>query len=80
MAQSITALANGLNLFFGREESSSHDLASLIHNFACSLIDSFILSQGNEAFAKKDFKTAIEFYSKAILQEPSNHIFFSNRR
>lgn len=34
---------------------------------------------GNEAFSKKDFKTAIEFYSKAILQEPKNHIFFSNR-
>mmetsp|Transcript_8030 Transcript_8030/g.19753 ORF Transcript_8030/g.19753 Transcript_8030/m.19753 type:complete len:256 (+) Transcript_8030:144-911(+) len=34
---------------------------------------------GNEAFSKKDFKTAIEFYTKAILQEPSNHIFFSNR-
>lgn len=38
-----------------------------------------ICSLGNEAFVKKDFKTAIEFYSKAILQEPSNHIFFSNR-
>lgn len=34
---------------------------------------------GNEAFLKKDFKTAIGFYSKAILQEPKNHIFFSNR-
>lgn len=34
---------------------------------------------GNEAFSKKDFKTAIELYTKAILQEPSNHIFFSNR-
>lgn len=34
---------------------------------------------GNEAFSKKDFKTAIEFYTKAILQEKSNHIFFSNR-
>jgi len=34
---------------------------------------------GNEAFLKKDFKTAIDFYSKAILQESSNHIFFSNR-
>ncbi len=40
----------------------------------------FICSLGNEAFSKKDFKTAIEFYTKAILQEPSNHIFFSNRR
>ena len=37
-------------------------------------------SLGNEAFSKKDFKTAIGFYSKAILQEPKNHIFFSNRR
>jgi len=34
---------------------------------------------GNEAFSKKDFKTAIDFYSKAILQESTNHIFFSNR-
>jgi len=34
---------------------------------------------GNEAFSKKDFQTAIDLYSKAILQEPNNHIFFSNR-
>mmetsp|Transcript_26816 Transcript_26816/g.63031 ORF Transcript_26816/g.63031 Transcript_26816/m.63031 type:complete len:259 (+) Transcript_26816:201-977(+) len=34
---------------------------------------------GNDAFAKKDFKTAIEYYTKAIQQQPSNHIFFSNR-
>jgi len=36
-------------------------------------------AQGNEAFSKKDFKTAIDLYSKAILQEQTNHIFFSNR-
>lgn len=34
---------------------------------------------GNEAFSKKDFKTAIGHYTKAILQEPTNHIFYSNR-
>lgn len=34
---------------------------------------------GNEAFAKKDFKVAIECYTKAIQLEPTNHIFFSNR-
>jgi hypothetical protein len=35
---------------------------------------------GNNAFSQQDFKTAIEHYTKAIQLEPSNHIFFSNRR
>lgn len=34
---------------------------------------------GNEAFAKKDFKTAIEHFSKAIELAPTNHVLYSNR-
>lgn len=34
---------------------------------------------GNEAFAKRDFDTAIKFYSDAIKRDLKNHVFFSNR-
>jgi tetratricopeptide (TPR) repeat protein len=42
------------------------------YSFSCRL--------GNEAFAKRDYKVAIECYTKAIQREPKNHIFYSNRR
>jgi len=34
---------------------------------------------GNDAFAKKDYKIAIELYSEAIELDPQNHIYYSNR-
>jgi len=34
---------------------------------------------GNEAFAKRDYKIAIEHYTKAIQKESNNHILYSNR-
>lgn len=36
-------------------------------------------SQGNAAMAKKDYTTAIDFYSKALSIVPGNPIFLSNR-
>jgi len=35
---------------------------------------------GNKSFAEKDFKAAIDHYTKAIQLDPKNHVFFSNRR
>jgi hypothetical protein len=40
----------------------------------------FFCRLGNDAFAKRDYKVAIECYTKAIQREPKNHIFYSNRR
>lgn len=34
---------------------------------------------GNEAFTKKDFKAAVEHFSKAIEASPSSHVLYSNR-
>jgi len=36
-------------------------------------------AKGNAAFGKKDFKTAIEWYSKAIAEYDQDHTYFSNR-
>ena len=36
-------------------------------------------NQGNEAFAKKDFDSAMNLYSQAISLEPDNHVLYSNR-
>ena len=35
--------------------------------------------QGNEFFVAKDYKNAIEWYSKAIDVDPSNEAYYSNR-
>ena len=35
--------------------------------------------EGNKAFAQKDYKTAIDLFTKAIDKDASNHVFFSNR-
>jgi tetratricopeptide (TPR) repeat protein len=35
--------------------------------------------KGNAAFSKKDWSTAIGYYTKAIESEPDNHVYFSNR-
>jgi len=35
--------------------------------------------QGNDAFRAKDFDTAIEFYGKAIEENPTDHTVFGNR-
>lgn len=35
---------------------------------------------GNDAFAKQDYQTAIEYYTKAIQLDRTNHIYYSNRR
>jgi hypothetical protein len=74
---SIIALIDDSHPFFCIKGSSQYGKSYfqlLLPRFFC------IYSLGNEAFLKKDFKAAIEFYTKAILQEKSNHIFFSNRR
>lgn len=34
---------------------------------------------GNEAYGKKDYETAIKFYTEAIELDPQNHIYYSNR-
>lgn len=34
---------------------------------------------GNQAFANQDFETAVEKYSQAIVKDPKNHVFYSNR-
>ncbi|EEB08559.1 chaperone activator Sti1 [Schizosaccharomyces japonicus yFS275] len=36
-------------------------------------------AQGNAAFAKKDFETAIDFFTQAINVDPNNHVLYSNR-
>lgn len=35
--------------------------------------------QGNKAFAAHDWPTAIEFYTKAIKQDPTQPTYYSNR-
>ena len=35
--------------------------------------------QGTKAFAAKDFKSAVEHFTKAIEENPSDHTLFSNR-
>ena len=34
---------------------------------------------GNEAYAKKDYDTAVKYFSEAIALNPSNHLLYSNR-
>jgi stress-induced-phosphoprotein 1 len=36
-------------------------------------------SEGNEAFKKKDYPTAVKKYSEAIELDEKNHVFYSNR-
>jgi stress-induced-phosphoprotein 1 len=36
-------------------------------------------TQGNAAFAKKDFIDAIQFFTKAINLDSNNHVLYSNR-
>ena len=36
-------------------------------------------AQGNKAFAAKDYDTAIDFFSKGLAIDPSNHVLWSNR-
>ncbi|KAI1308444.1 Hsp90 cochaperone [Mortierella claussenii] len=36
-------------------------------------------AQGNKAFLAKDYPTAIDFFSKAIDLDPTNHVLYSNR-
>lgn len=35
--------------------------------------------QGNKCFAQSRFKEAVEFFTKAIEEDPSNHVLYSNR-
>ena len=35
--------------------------------------------KGNECLAKKDFAQAIEWYTRGIESEPTNHVLYSNR-
>eukprot|EP00026_Physarum_polycephalum_P003924 Phypoly_transcript_03941.p1 GENE.Phypoly_transcript_03941~~Phypoly_transcript_03941.p1 ORF type:complete len:438 (+),score=59.35 Phypoly_transcript_03941:819-2132(+) len=35
--------------------------------------------KGNECFVKKDFTAAIQWYTQALSQEPTNHLILSNR-
>ncbi|CAM9294943.1 unnamed protein product, partial [Ectocarpus fasciculatus] len=35
--------------------------------------------EGNQAFAKKDFDSAVSLYGQAIALEPDNHVLYSNR-
>jgi len=35
--------------------------------------------KGNAAFAAKDWNLAIDFYTKAIQADATNHVFWSNR-
>jgi len=34
---------------------------------------------GNKAFAAKDYDKAIDLFSQAITQDPTNHVLYSNR-
>jgi len=36
-------------------------------------------ADGNAAFAKKNFKEAAEHYTKALTEDPFDHVFYSNR-
>ncbi|KAI9917312.1 hypothetical protein PsorP6_012453 [Peronosclerospora sorghi] len=36
-------------------------------------------NEGNEAFKKQDYPTAVAKYTEAIELDPSNHVFYSNR-
>lgn len=38
-----------------------------------------ISAKAKEAFSKKDFTTAVKYYTEAIACDPTDHIFFSNR-
>lgn len=38
-----------------------------------------ISAKAKEAFGKKDYPTAIKYYTEAIAADPTDHIFFSNR-
>lgn len=37
-------------------------------------------SEGNEAFKKQDYPTAVAKYTEAVEIDPTNHVYFSNRR
>lgn len=37
-------------------------------------------SEGNDAFKKADYALAVTKYSEAIAIDPSNHVYYSNRR
>ena len=36
-------------------------------------------NKGNEAFKAQRYEEAIQFFTKAIEQNPNDHVFFSNR-
>lgn len=36
-------------------------------------------TKGNEAFASKDFQTAVDCFTKSIELAPTNHVLYSNR-
>lgn len=36
-------------------------------------------NRGNEFLAKKEFQTAVDWYTQAIQFDPSNHVYYSNR-
>jgi tetratricopeptide (TPR) repeat protein len=46
----------------------AHSVQSLLHRL------------GNKAFGEKQYDEAIKLYSDAIKLDPSQHVFFSNRR
>lgn len=48
------------------------------HIQVLSMADEF-KKQGNEAFAKKDYQAAVDFFSQAIEADPENHVLYSNR-
>ena len=55
--------------------------SSLLLYFYTNLLYLFCIhSEGNEAFKNQDYSTAVAKYTEAIELDPSNHVYFSNRR
>ncbi|CEG35448.1 Molecular co-chaperone STI1 [Plasmopara halstedii] len=50
-----------------KEESSTEEQAAALKN------------KGNEAFAKSLFEMAAQYYSQAIILDPTNHVLYGNR-
>jgi tetratricopeptide (TPR) repeat protein len=78
----LLSVTNGIST---EAEGGTHSVSGLV--FPCAftvrtspLLISTFYRLGNKAFSAKNFAEAIDYYTQAIKLEPSNHVFFSNRR
>jgi Flp pilus assembly protein TadD len=68
----------------GADQTKTEACAELLQQYLDKPIPNanqveMLKKQGNDAFAQKDFKSAIVFYTKAIEYDESNYLLYSNR-